>query len=248
MGSKTIGLRLPDDLAQELEKVSVEKGQTTSEFVRQLIDDALYPVKNESEAELEDGEITIHDVVENVNLHEEQITEINKNIEAVRQDLTKLFDSYDEQRVELAGKLKELGPSLRRWGQQVEVLTATDNEKLGKLSDVEGSVTKLQDSLSGRVTKLEDDLVAKMAEIEDKLQQKIVMIGTNLKELSTKLVNLEDAVKKGKERLPASDKYKKIKLTNKTEHHYILYRMPWGLTRPEKIDDDEYIDLAEPLD
>ena len=248
MGSKTIGLRLPDDLAQELEKVSVEKGQTTSEFVRQLIDDALYPVKNESEAELEDGEITIHDVVENVNLHEEQITEINKNIEAVRQDLTKRFDSYDEERARLGDYLKGLGQSLRDWGQQVDALTGIDNERLGKLSDVEDSVTKLQDALSGRVTKLEDDLVARVTEIEDKLAQKIATLETNLKETSTKMVNLEDMIKNARKRLPLSCKYKKIKLNNGTEHNYILYRMPWGLIRPEKIDDDEYIDLAEPLD
>jgi len=72
MGSKTIGLRLPDDLAQELEKVSVEKGQTTSEFVRQLIDDALYPAKTEAKGELGDDVEAIP---------AEVLAEVNENIE-----------------------------------------------------------------------------------------------------------------------------------------------------------------------
>jgi len=43
MGSKVIGFRVPDDLAEELERFSSEHGQTTSEFLRKLVDDTLYP-------------------------------------------------------------------------------------------------------------------------------------------------------------------------------------------------------------
>ena len=42
-GSKLIGVRMPDDLAQELEAKAAEQGLSTSEFLRKLVDDALYP-------------------------------------------------------------------------------------------------------------------------------------------------------------------------------------------------------------
>jgi len=43
MGSKVIGFRVPDDLAVELDRVSGERGMTTADFLRKLVDDTLYP-------------------------------------------------------------------------------------------------------------------------------------------------------------------------------------------------------------
>ncbi len=43
MGSKLIGFRMADDLAEQLETKAAEEGQSTSEFLRRLVDEALYP-------------------------------------------------------------------------------------------------------------------------------------------------------------------------------------------------------------
>jgi hypothetical protein len=43
MGSKLIGFRIADDLAQEVEAKAAERGLSTSEFLRELVDNCLYP-------------------------------------------------------------------------------------------------------------------------------------------------------------------------------------------------------------
>ena len=52
MGSKLIGFRLDNDLAEEIEAKAAEKGQSTSELLRELVGELLYP----SRAELESPE------------------------------------------------------------------------------------------------------------------------------------------------------------------------------------------------
>ncbi len=47
MGSKLIGFRLDNDLAEEIEAKAAEKGQSTSELLRELVDELLYPGKAE---------------------------------------------------------------------------------------------------------------------------------------------------------------------------------------------------------
>jgi len=43
MASKVIGFRVPEDVAEELEKVSEQRGLTVAEFLRSLVDETLYP-------------------------------------------------------------------------------------------------------------------------------------------------------------------------------------------------------------
>jgi hypothetical protein len=52
VGSKLIGFRLDNDLAEEIEAKAAEKGQSTSELLRELVDELLYP----SRAELDSPE------------------------------------------------------------------------------------------------------------------------------------------------------------------------------------------------
>lgn len=77
----------------------------------------------------------------------------------------------------------------------------------------------------------------------------IPKLGNELQDLGTKMVELEATVKNAKKRVPVTPyKFRKLKLTDGTEHTYTLYRGQWGLSRPQKIEDGEYIDLAEPED
>ena len=57
MGSKVIGFRVPDDLAEQLERVSGERGMTTADFLRRLVDDALYPPNPERTSSMADTSI-----------------------------------------------------------------------------------------------------------------------------------------------------------------------------------------------
>ena len=49
MASKVLGFRVPVDLAEELERISRENGMTTTDFLRKLVDDALYPPEKKDE-------------------------------------------------------------------------------------------------------------------------------------------------------------------------------------------------------
>lgn len=44
MASKVIAFRVPEDIADELQKVSEERGITIAYFMRSLVDEALYPL------------------------------------------------------------------------------------------------------------------------------------------------------------------------------------------------------------
>ncbi len=77
----------------------------------------------------------------------------------------------------------------------------------------------------------------------------IPKLGNKLQDLGTKMVELEATVKNAKKRVPVTPyKFRKLKLTDGTEHTYTLYRGQWGLSQPQKIEGGEYIDLAEPED
>jgi hypothetical protein len=52
MSSKLVGFRCPDDLVEQLNDRASEKGLTTSEFIRQIVDETLFPGKNDQKANL----------------------------------------------------------------------------------------------------------------------------------------------------------------------------------------------------
>ncbi len=123
MGSKVIGFRVPVDLAEELERVSSERGQTTAEFLRGLVDDALYPPKDAagpvpatranfsrlrerlSKAKGEAVPATLEDIMggegKKVTLGEELKGEVDR----VSKEVTKLKE-------ELAGSIKRIDASV----------------------------------------------------------------------------------------------------------------------------------------
>jgi hypothetical protein len=52
MGSKMVGFRVADNIGGEIERAAGERGQTTAEFLRKLVDNELYPGKNEKGANM----------------------------------------------------------------------------------------------------------------------------------------------------------------------------------------------------
>ena len=151
MGSRVIGFRVPDDLAEELERVSDERGQTTAEFLRKLVDDALYPSKGEGKTTLgssaDDGEVTLSDVSGEVELHEENIEEINNkivkidgNIGTLTQDVNRRFEVTFHETAKLANdyqllddKCKQLEKFINRTVEDCKKLFSNYETKLAKL-------------------------------------------------------------------------------------------------------------------
>jgi len=140
MGSKLIGFRLDNDLAEEIEAKAAEKGQSTSELLRELVDELLYP----SRAELDSpeqrhpflyGVKATELIAEQVNAQikkqlEEQLGPmVDEKLELVQVDrgLTEADrQHYDEALASHGRKLAALDGKLAKLTAEVEPILTTD--------------------------------------------------------------------------------------------------------------------------
>ena len=254
MGSKTIGLRLPDDLAQELEKVSAEKGQTTSEFVRKLIDDALYPAKTEDKGELgEDGEAIPTEVLAEVNESIEDLyARLNDAAEYMAnntQTMVEFNSKYDTLK-ELVSSFNNALKGLSNWADaqqkkaidSVAKLDADSNEKIDKVQKMVDDLAEGQNQIRTKLTTHGHEGLTLIPQLNSKLQQ-----------VSEEITRLQVGVAKAQllaVRKPTDD-FERLEYTNGSKHTFRVYRSSRGLTQPKKIGSDlalgdKYVDLAEP--
>lgn len=183
MGSKIIGFRVPDDLAEEIEKVSAEKGQTVTEFLRKLVDEALYPSKSTATLKDEDGdEITLSDVYNEVQGHESNIQEHYSDIAKLEQSLktlgerldalVKLQDADTQSVIKMANDLND---SQRKTLSELTVRLNNHivacNGWFDKEKTDSSRITALEESLSAKLKKIESDLeeVSKVAHFNDNM-------------------------------------------------------------------------------
>ena len=118
MGSKVVGFRCPNDLAEEFEQFCERAGKTTGEVLRKLVDDLIYPgsgrerLKERQEAaslaypEQSYGVSTTEWIAEQVNTQiKEQLGDlINDSLELVQIDRG-MTEAEKEQLNELVGKM-----------------------------------------------------------------------------------------------------------------------------------------------
>ncbi len=244
MATKMMNVRLPEDMAEELEKVCDEAGQTLSEFVRKLIDDKLYPGTNDKAVPATmdfGGKATLNEEVQSkvyaiseevaeakvAKLKEELTGKIEKSVTGTSEVNKNYYESVWNTLTKTIGLLH----------QKIEEYDKNNK----KLNDVQKLVEGLGESMGVVKTNLAmhgHDGVTKIPELDNKL-----------KDLGTKMVVLEATIKNTKKRVPVTPyKFRKLELMDGTKHTYTLYRGPWGLSRPHKIADEEYADLAEPED
>lgn len=113
MGSKVIGLRLADDLTEELEAKAAEEGLSTSEFMRKLIDQELYPGKDRSAGQAVLTE-QVGNLTKQLNNHSQQLQQLNgypKQANGFTQQLNQLTKRLDE--------VVKQGNSLTTWAERV---------------------------------------------------------------------------------------------------------------------------------
>jgi len=147
MGSKVIGFRVPDDLAEELERFSSEHGQTTGEFLRKLVDDTLYPGSGRQRLEKRrtvgadealSGVISgLAEVRAQLNGLEQQVKSFDERLELVRVDrgLTAADkEHYDGALVELESGLANLKVGVNKLVQAVNNNVEVCNESFKRVS------------------------------------------------------------------------------------------------------------------
>ena len=76
MGSKVVGFRLQDDLAEALGKLSAANGMTTTDFLRKMVDDKLYPPTVKAELKETNADEQIAKLAEQAKLLEEKDSEL----------------------------------------------------------------------------------------------------------------------------------------------------------------------------
>jgi chromosome segregation ATPase len=128
MGSKVIGLRLADDLTEELEAKAAEEGLSTSEFMRKLIDQELYPGKDRSAGQAVLTE-QVGNLTKQLNNHNQQLQQLN---------------GYPKQANDLAGQLSRLTKRLDGLVDQGNALTAWAEKVRDELPAIRGDILALK--------------------------------------------------------------------------------------------------------
>ncbi|GAJ04424.1 unnamed protein product, partial [marine sediment metagenome] len=151
MGSKVIGLRLADDLVEELEAKAAEEGLSTSEFMRKLIDNKLYPGKDGSAAVASEGQAVLTERVgkltEQLNNHNQQLQQLN---------------GYPKQANDLAGQLSRLTKRLDGLVDQGNALTAWAERVRDELPGIRGDILALKGAQNpGGKTEPEEEVCSK---------------------------------------------------------------------------------------
>jgi len=141
MGSKVVGFRCPNDLAEEFEQFCETAGKTTGEVLRKLVDDLIYPgsgrerLKERQEAaslaypEQSYGVSTTEWIAEQVNtqIKEQLVDRINDSLELVQIDRG-MTETEKEQLNELVGKMDLLA-------QRIDKTIEQDNRNIQMVNE-----------------------------------------------------------------------------------------------------------------
>jgi len=127
MATKMLNVRLPADVAELLDSTASESGETISEFVRKLIDDALFPSKGSHTATVEDDD----DGDTKVDL--DTFNEVIERSEKQNKELADRLDEHDKVTTGLTEKFDNLWGIMRRMAEMNDEHKKVCDEKLGKL-------------------------------------------------------------------------------------------------------------------
>lgn len=138
MGSKLIGFRVPSDLAEQLEARAAEEGRSTSELLRELVDDKLYPKSGRERLEARREVAPLADLEQ---LYDVSITEF----------------IAEKVNTQIKEELKEhLGGLVNEYLELVQVdrgLTDAERESIDQLDHLVGQLTQRLDKVLEQVNK-----------------------------------------------------------------------------------------------
>jgi len=138
MGSKVIGFRVPYDLAEEFKHACEERGQTTSEVLRQLVDDMLYPNREEAALSTDESVLGRLDVLEGVyEVLGKQLKDFDERLELVQvnRGLTETDrEHYDKSLADLSGELANLKSGVNKLVHTVNNNVEVCNESFKRVS------------------------------------------------------------------------------------------------------------------
>ena len=237
MGSKVIGFRLPGDLAEELEKACRDRGIATSDFLRGLVDEALYPNRKEQPATLDKAYIErfIGELTKQLDSHSEQL----KRTMAAK--LSEYETEQDRKFEELRGECRR---SVKRIPGIVDHIDEYVTEKLSVVKDestrLKTTMTELKNAFSKEQTRVKDAI-----SLGDKNETKIGAIERQRSDFKEEL----ELLRKVTSPTPTG---KTVRYPFIDGRDYKEYEGPRGLVRPYRaswtLNSESWIDLDAPLD
>lgn len=151
MGSKVIGFRMPDDLADELERVSGERGMTTADFLRKLVDDVLYPSNRERSSTMPDAatkeqlnnlEETQASLVDELRALSNQVDKLGEELQLARVTKAMLEATQDE-----VAKATALAAKVDDWRNSHNKLARVVNDNVEVVKRLPGVIEGQTDRL-----------------------------------------------------------------------------------------------------
>lgn len=249
MSSKVIGFRVPEDIAEELEKVSKEHGTTIADFLRSLVDETLYPSTN------------LHDK-ENDDITREQMESLSNAHRDLTADVQKLSVVVDRIEAKIAGyEINGIhSPNMVEAIQEIEAIKSNTKKLVDKVDTLSIKLESAQNDIMS-INRHEESLDRSYTE----LQKEVSIVGLQLaavSNLSTKVKQLESEatrlttttslIKREIKRQP-TDEIRTLPYTDGIEHRFRVYKSKAGLKKPHRVtrdpvSGDKYIDETEPLD
>ena len=260
MGSRMVGFRVPEDIYEEIERVSEERGVTTADFLRKLVDETLYPssrggtstmANTSMKEQLGNLEDTLNWLTDEFNNLSNRVDELG-DIKELKRVANTMTEADRKELDKLSGKVGH-------WEQQGRELEA----KVGKLGEAvdhnAGVLNRFVEVIGGKVERLEDG-VNELKSVQashthnglSSIPQLLNKVGKLEQNLSEVKAELGDAKKRAMRQPTGRTRdYKRDGDTR--SYTFKEYASPKGLTKPYRIATDlihgaRYIDLAEPED
>ena len=250
MASKVIGFRVPEDVAEELEKVSEECGMTVTEFMRSLVDETLYP-STENKGNVETATNAREQLELLANEHKDLVDQVQG-----------LSDLINHIRVKIAKYETEgiLSPKQVETMQDVESLKSKINNLEYRFNTTSITAKNVQDVITlvkdNKVStdRTYDELRKEMSHLRSQLET-VMGLPLEVKQLESEITRTTtniSSIKREVKRQPTDDIHT-LTYKNGSEHRFRVYKSPAGLVKPHVVVRDlilgkKYVDLTEPLD
>ncbi len=254
MASKVIGFRVPEDLAEELEKVSEERGMTVTEFMRILVDETLYPATDNKD--LEKSSTVVRKQLESLANERKNLANEVQNLSPLLDNIVAKLETYETEGIltpdliETVQKVATLKSQVNTWESRYNTLSIMVNKNSKKIQDVIVLVNKNRESSDGMCSELHEEvslLGSQLGTMKD-MPLKVERIETDVNNLTT---NIPSTIR-GILRQP-TDETHTLPYKDRSEHRFRVYKSPAGLVKPhvvirDPISGNKYVDLNEPLD
>lgn len=250
MASKVIGFRIPEDVAEELEKVSEERGMKIAEFMRSLVDETLYPASDNNGQEKDDS-VTLEQLESLANEHKDLVDQVESlsvlinhiGVKIAKYETEGILSQKQVETMQAVETLKNQVANLGFRFTTTSITAKNVQDVITLVKDNKVSTDRTYDELRKEVSHLRSQLGTVTG-----LPLKVRQIESDMTHMTTNISSLKRDVK----RQPADDIHS-LTYKNGSEHRFRVYKSPAGLVKPHVVINDlilgkKYVDLTEPLD